>query len=428
LEDSEFRHGTLEEEKEGHFDGASPPTSASGPILRHHTNSSLRSSSSAATAGAGAGAGGGQKLEHLLPTGEESNPFALAFRRSHAYKKFLVEMEGLLGEGEGEEGREGGREGGGGEEEGEGSDKTMGSDEEGTFVSTSLVEEGGREGGKVGSASSSSTTVMEGQLQREQHAHQQHHQQQEQEQQVKWKTRAWAGMKRWCWEVGVLSRRSLLDLTRNPVLFLSHVGATTYFAVVLGTVYYSLSMSSLQAIQNRLGAFLLACVFLCFTSVSALPLFWLEKNLYLHEQSNRFYSASAYFVCKVFFDLIPLRVIPTVIFGGVTYGMMGLRPGFQHFVIYEAFLVLLVCTSALINLIIGMLTRHIMSGILIATIVMIHFLMLTNLFINFDAMSVTWLRFLRRVSFFNYAYEGKKGGGEGGREDGLGLVSSFYLS
>ena len=28
-------------------------------------------------------------------------------------------------------------------------------------------------------------------------------------------------------------------------------------------------------------------------------LFWLEKNLYLHEQSNRFYSASAYFVCKV---------------------------------------------------------------------------------------------------------------------------------
>lgn len=35
---------------------------------------------------------------------------------------------------------------------------------------------------------------------------------------------------RWCWEVGVLSRRSSLDLTRNPVLFLSHVGAATYFA------------------------------------------------------------------------------------------------------------------------------------------------------------------------------------------------------
>lgn len=41
--------------------------------------------------------------------------------------------------------------------------------------------------------------------------------------------------------------------------------------MVLGIVYYDLSMSNLQAIQNRLGAFLLSCVFLCFTSVSALP-------------------------------------------------------------------------------------------------------------------------------------------------------------
>ena len=40
---------------------------------------------------------------------------------------------------------------------------------------------------------------------------------------------------------------------------------------MLGIVYYDLSMSNLQAIQNRLGAFLLSCVFLCFTSVSALP-------------------------------------------------------------------------------------------------------------------------------------------------------------
>ena len=100
-----------------------------------------------------------------------------------------------------------------------------------------------------------------------------------------------ARVQRWCWEVGVLSRRSLLDLWRNPVLFLSHLGATTYFAgaclfgfvekcgpvgglsrhhlpltlmmiqhtnqpnktVVLGLVYFDLSMSNLQAVQVRKG-------------------------------------------------------------------------------------------------------------------------------------------------------------------------------
>lgn len=53
-------------------------------------------------------------------------------------------------------------------------------------------------------------------------------------------------------------------------------------------------------------------------------------------------------------------MLPTVIYGAITYGMIGLRPGFQHFVLYEAFLVLLVTTSAVIALVIGMLTRHIM--------------------------------------------------------------------
>jgi hypothetical protein len=113
---------------------------------------------------------------------------------------------------------------------------------------------------------------------------------------------------------------------------------------------------------------------------------------------------------------------------------------------------LLVCTASVLNLVIGMLTRNIMSGILIATLAMIHFLMLTSLFVNFgkpppppidvypacvslidlhrarlavvcvhdsrgfsqqhvacpaaDAMSIKWLRWLKRVSFFNYAFDG----------------------
>lgn len=86
---------------------------------------------------------------------------------------------------------------------------------------------------------------------------------------------------------------------------------------------------------------------------------------------------------QVFFDLLLLRCVPSLLFGGITYGMIGFRPGMAHFVAYQALLVLLITTSSMLNLIIGMVTKDIMSGILIATIVMIHFLMLTNLFINF---------------------------------------------
>jgi hypothetical protein len=54
---------------------------------------------------------------------------------------------------------------------------------------------------------------------------------------------------------------------------------------------------------------------------------------------------------QIFFDLVPLRLIPTLIFGVITYLMVHLRPGFRYFVRYEVFLSLLVMTSAVINLV-----------------------------------------------------------------------------
>ena len=56
--------------------------------------------------------------------------------------------------------------------------------------------------------------------------------------------------KRWCWEVGVLSRRNLLDLVRNPVLFLSHLGAASYFA---STFLSSCVRACVMAIAAVLG-------------------------------------------------------------------------------------------------------------------------------------------------------------------------------
>ncbi|TFJ83242.1 hypothetical protein NSK_005458 [Nannochloropsis salina CCMP1776] len=46
-----------------------------------------------------------------------------------------------------------------------------------------------------------------------------------------------------------------------------------------------------------------------------------------------------------------------------------------------------------------------MSGILTATILMLHLLLLTAIFVNFDTMRLAWLGALRYLSFFQYGYE-----------------------
>lgn len=42
-------------------------------------------------------------------------------------------------------------------------------------------------------------------------------------------------------------------------------------AVLLGVLYYRQTLSGIGAVQNRMGIFMLECMFIAFTSVSALP-------------------------------------------------------------------------------------------------------------------------------------------------------------
>jgi len=209
----------------------------------------------------------------------------------------------------------------------------------------------------------------------------------------------------WLREVAILACRNLLDLERNPLLLTCHIMAALYFSLLLGSIYYKLDMSSLDAVQNRMGVFMLMSVFLSFTSLSALPLFWQERPLYIHERSNRFYSPSAYFVSKVFFDIVPLRVFPAILLSLVTHTMLGLRSGGDHLLDLIIILVLVSVTATSVNLILGILIDNIMTGIFTGILLMIHFMLLTNIFINFESLNIELLKGLKYVSFFNYAYE-----------------------
>jgi len=209
----------------------------------------------------------------------------------------------------------------------------------------------------------------------------------------------------WVWQAFVLSTRNIMVLKRNKKLLLFHLCFAVYFGLLMGVIYFDLNMESLASIQNRLGAFMLMLVFVSFTALSALPLFWIERSLYIHERSNRFYCTSAYFFSKVFFDLVPLRVIPALILGLISHAMMKLRPGSAHLVDFLISLVLVSSTAASINLILGILITNIMTAIFSGIVALIHFFMMSKLFINFDSANIPVVKVLNYVSYFNFAYE-----------------------
>lgn len=113
-----------------------------------------------------------------------------------------------------------------------------------------------------------------------------------------------------------------------------------------------------------------------------------------NQVANGYYSPLAYFLAKALSDLIPLRVLPPLLLAGITTLLVGFRGGL-YFFNYALALIQLTCIAATVNGTIGMLAHGIMPGILGATILMLHLLLLTSIFVNFKTMRWQWLGQLR---------------------------------
>eukprot|EP01134_Creolimax_fragrantissima_P000448 CFRG0448T1 len=215
-------------------------------------------------------------------------------------------------------------------------------------------------------------------------------------------------------QILVLSNRTMLNLFRNPLLFFGHVLSAVIIGLVVGCVYYGMneniettgsgSKSLVGQFEQRLGVLLIMCAFLAFGSLSSLELFYSERALYMHERANRFYYPSTYFISKILFDLVPLRIIPPLIMGSIAYFMIGLRPGIVYFMYFLVALVLVNLVATSICMVIGVLCSRLSTGNLIASMIMLFSLMLTNIFNN-KATMPPYLKWLHYVSFFNYGYE-----------------------
>jgi ABC-type multidrug transport system permease subunit len=107
----------------------------------------------------------------------------------------------------------------------------------------------------------------------------------------------------------------------------------------LGAIYWNLGIN-LAASQNRVGVIFFMCSVLAFSAMSSLELFVSERTLYTREKANGYYRPMAYFFSKIVFDIIPLRVIPPLIIGGISYYMIGLRSNLNHFFWFLLILVL----------------------------------------------------------------------------------------
>ncbi|KAF4805017.1 ATP-binding cassette sub-family G member 2 [Turdus rufiventris] len=119
-----------------------------------------------------------------------------------------------------------------------------------------------------------------------------------------------------------VSRRTFKNLIGNPQASIAQLCVTAFLGLIVGAIFFGLEENR-AGLQNRVGAMFFLTTNQCFSSVSAIELFVVEKKIFIHEYISGYYRTSAYFIAKLMADLIPIRTMPSIIFTCIVYFMLG---------------------------------------------------------------------------------------------------------
>lgn len=204
----------------------------------------------------------------------------------------------------------------------------------------------------------------------------------------------------------ILSRRTWRNLYRNPQLMLTHYAIAILLAVFLGFLFYGLT-DDLKGFQNRLGFFFFLLALFGFSTLTSLTTFAPERLLFVRERAKGYYTPLAYYLAKVVFDIVPLRILPPAIMGCIVYPMTGLVPTAPEFGKFMLFLVLFNLAAAMICLFLGIVVRNQGVANLLGVLVMLFSLLFGGFLLNHETIpkGLLWLQSVRFIQFpssFNF--------------------------
>lgn len=207
----------------------------------------------------------------------------------------------------------------------------------------------------------------------------------------------------WGTQFRILSGRAFKNLYRDPALLTAHYLGSIGLALICGLFFHNVT-NDIAGFQNRLGIFFFTLALFGFSCLSSLGLFANERILFMRERANGYYSTFTYFSSKVLFDILPLRLVPPLLFGGIVYGLVGLVPTVAAFWKFMLTLVLFNLSTASVILLLSIAFESTSVASLVGTLVMLFNLLFTGLLINRDTVTPV-LQWLHTVSFFHAAFE-----------------------
>ncbi|KAK9451406.1 uncharacterized protein V1518DRAFT_408468 [Limtongia smithiae] len=201
----------------------------------------------------------------------------------------------------------------------------------------------------------------------------------------------------------ILSGRTFKNLYRNPMLLVTHYGIAIVLSVLIGYLYFDITID-ISGFQNRLGLFFFVLALFGFSTLTTLHVFASERIIFVRERANGFYVPISYFMSKVVFDIIPLRVFPPLLLGIIIYPLVGLNYDAHAMLKFLFVMTWFNLAAAAISLFIGVMIKDSGVAVLIGILVNLFNLLFAGLFLNKETMPAGAM-WIQNLSIFHYAFE-----------------------
>ncbi|OBS59876.1 hypothetical protein A6R68_09003, partial [Neotoma lepida] len=188
--------------------------------------------------------------------------------------------------------------------------------------------------------------------------------------------------------------RSFKNLKDFRQVSMIHAIITIIVAMIVGIIFHFVQ-NDCSAVQTRAGLLFLLTVIQCISSLAAGELFGNDKGHFRHEHTSGYYRVSPYFFGKLLGEMVPRRLLPSIIFTVIVFSIAGVRTDVKGFFTMLFTIMMLACSASSLSLLIGAGGNAEAVPTLSATI---YFLVM--LFIS--GLSLFYTNFLQKISWIQY--------------------------